>query len=316
MFLHFRPIEASEIPATCKLVDVSYSRMVKSLFGNSKRGRWPHYAESRVESYLQREPDGVRAGLLDGEIVSVCISRSFGRLGWFHTLAVHPSQQGKGLGRQVVQDAQDYLTGQGVSSIGLMTWPTALNNIGFYQSLGYRASGLSVHAYRRSHIALISGRSPFDVVLLSTLWGNTRVAALDAIRELCNEMLPGLDYTPWLIWAVKQQVGDVMLFGHQDRLVGLALCYTSYRSDWLEGKLLLMHPDLDDSERQWMLEHLRKWSAKQHRGSFGFPVDLMHADSAALFQGNDFRLFHDSMLDMVRGEPWPPSGVHLVRFSG
>jgi len=300
----------------CKLVDVSYGRKVKQLFGNSKRGRWLHYAESRVQSYLQREPEGVRTGLLGGEIVSVCVSRSFGCLGWFHTLAVHPSQQGEGLGMQVVQDAQDYLRGRGVSTIGLMTWPTALNNIGFYQSLGYRAAGLSVHAYRRSHIALVTGRSPFDVVMLSTLWGNTRVAALDAIRELFNEMLPGLDYTPWLIWAVKQRIGDVMLFGQQDRLVGLALCYTALRSDWLEGKLLLIHPDLDDAERLWIVEHVRKWSAKQQRGSFGFPIDLMCADSAALFQRNDFRLFHDSMLDMVRGGPWPVADLHLVRFSG
>ncbi len=300
----------------CKLVDISYARKVKQLFGNSKRGRWPHYAEAKVEGFVQREPEGVRAGLLDGEIISFCISRSFGSLGWFHTLAIDPSQQGQGLGRLAVQDAQSYLSGRGVSTIGLMTWPTALDNVGFYQSLGYHATGISVHAYRRSHIALVTGQSPFDVVILSTLWGNTRVAALDAIRELCHEMLPGLDYTPWLDWAVKQQIGDVMLFGQRDRLVGLALCYTAHRSDWLEGKLLLLHPDLDDVEHLWALEHLRKWSAKQHRGSFGFPVDLMRADSTALFQRNDFRLFHDSMLDMVRGETWPVSGVHLVRYSG
>ncbi len=316
MSLHFRPVIASEIPAICNLVDLSYARQVKALFGNSKRGRWVHYAESRVEASLQREPEGVRAGLLDGEIVSVCMARSCGRLGWFHTLAVHPTHQGKGVGREVVQDAEEYLTARGASTIGLMTWPTALDNVGFYQSLGYRADGLSVHAYRRSHVALVTGQSPFDVVMLSTLWGNTRVAGLDAIRELCDAILPGLDYTPWLIWAVKQGMGDVMLFGQQDKLAGLALFYTAQRSDWLEGKLLLIHPDVDDAERVWVLEHLRKWSAKQHRGSFGFPIDLMRADSAALFQQNDFRLFHDSMLNMIKGEDWQVSSVHLLRFSG
>ncbi len=107
-----------------------------------------------------------------------------------------------------------------------------------------------------------------------------------------------------------------MLFGQQDRLVGLALCYTAHRSDWLEGKLVLIHPDAGESEYLWVSEHLRKWAAKQHRGSFGFPLDLMHTESALLFQQNDFRLFHDSMLNMVRGVPWPLPGVHLVRFSG
>jgi ribosomal protein S18 acetylase RimI-like enzyme len=316
MSLHFRPIEASEIPALCKLVDVAYARQVKRLFGDSRRGRWVHYAESKVQTYHQREPEGVRVGLWDGDIVSVSVSRSFGSLGWFHTLAVHPQQQGSGMGRQAVQDAQDYLVGRGATIIGLMTWPAALDNIGFYQGLGYRAVGVSVYAYRRSHIALVTGRSPFDVVMLSALWGNTRVAAIEAIRELCADVLPGLDYTPWLLWAAKQRLGDVMLFGRQERLVGLGLCYTGQRSDWLEGKLLLIHPDTNDSERLWMLEHLRKWAAKSHRGSFGFPLDLMHADASALFQRNDFRLFHDSMLNMVRGEPWPLPGAHLVRFSG
>ena len=313
---HFRPIEASEIPIMCKLVDVAYARQVKRLFGNSQRGRWVHYAESKAQTYCQREPEGVRVGLLDGNIVSASVSRSFGSLGWFHTLAVHPQQQGNGIGRRAVEDAQDYLGARDATIIGLMTWPTSLDNIGFYQSLGYRAAGLSVYAYRRSHIALITGQSPFDVVLLSSLWGNNRVAAIETIRELCSDLMPGLDYTPWLIWAVKQRMGDVMLFGRQDRLVGLALFYTAHRSDWLEGKLLLSHPDISDSERLWMLEHLRKWAAKQHRGSFGFPLDLMNADSASLFQQNDFRLFHDSMLNMLRGEPWPLPGAHLVRFSG
>jgi len=300
----------------CKLVDVAYARQVNRLFGNSKRGRWAHYAESKVAAYLQQEPEGVRVGLVDGELVSVSVSRSFGSLGWFHSLAVHPQHQGNGLGRQTVQDAQDYLAARGATTIGLMTWPAAMDNIGFYQGLGYRAAGLSVYAYRRSHIALITGQSPFDVVMLSSLWGNNRVAAIETIRELCVDVMPGLDYTPWLIWMVKQRLGDVMLFGRQDRLVGLALCNTAHRSDWLEGKLLLSHPDTDDSERLWMLEHLRKWAAKQHRGSFGFPLDLMHADNASLLQRNDFRLFHDSMLNMLRGEPWPQPGAHLVRFSG
>lgn len=316
MNLIFRPLEASEIPALCKLVDVAYARQVKRLFGDSRRGRWLHYAESKVQAYHQREPEGLRVGLADGEIVSVSISRSFGSLGWFHTLAVHPRRQGDGLGRQAVRDAEDYLVARGAVVLGLMTWPAALDNIGFYQSLGYRAAGLSVYAYRRSHIALVTGQSPFDVVMLSALWGNTRVAAIEAVRELCADVLPGLDYAPWLTWTVKQRQGDVMLFGRQDRLVGLGLCYTAHRSDWLEGKLLLMHPDISEGERLWMLEHLRKWAAKQHRGSFGFPLDLMHAESASLFQHNGFRLFHDSMLNMVKGVPWPLPGAHLVRFSG
>ncbi|HEY52305.1 MAG TPA: GNAT family N-acetyltransferase, partial [Caldilineae bacterium] len=162
MNLLFRPIEASEIPALCKLVDIAYARQVKRLFGDSRRGRWVHYAESKVQTYQEREPEGVRVGLLAGEIVSASVSRSFGSLGWFHTLAVHPQHQSAGLGRQAVQDAEDYLTARGAAIIGLMTWPAALDNIGFYQSLGYRAAGLSVYAYRRSHIALVTGRSPFD----------------------------------------------------------------------------------------------------------------------------------------------------------
>lgn len=316
MKLHFRPIQEAEIPELCRLVDVAYSKQVRKLFGNTSRGRWPHYDESKVAGYRLREPGGVRVGLQEDRILAVNICRSNGSLGWFHSLAVHPDYQGKGLGKQAVWDAQDYFRQQGVRTIALMTWPTALANVGFYQGLGYRAVGLSVHAYRRSHVVLAPGESPFETAFLASLSTRDREAALAAIDALCDEILPGLRYGSWMNWTLDRDMGDVLLFGREEQLAGFALFYHRPKMDWLEGKLLVLAPDVSDEEKLWMFEHIRRWAVDLRRGSFGFSVDVMQPQIVDLLLKHDFRLFNESMLNMISGDLWPPQGTHLVRFSG
>ncbi len=316
MRLTFRPIRPDEITQASHLVDAAYAPQRRSLYGNTRLGHWQHYAEAKIESYVEREPEGVRVGLLDNDIVAFNVCRSYGRLGWFHTLAVHPHFQGRGLGQQAVADAEAYLTHRGVTAIALMTWPTAISNLAFYQRLGYRLRGLSVYAYRGTNTSIISGRSPFYATAYETVRTEERAWVEDAVRVLCQRIMPGLDYLPWLTWALEKDFAETLLFWRGQRLFALALAYFFPGTSWAEGKLLLIHPDLALPDHLWILEHIRFWAHAHGRDMFGLPVDLSSDFARQALLPYGFRFYPESMVNLVKGDDLPDPALHFVRFGG
>lgn len=315
MTLDIRQASEADVPAICAVIDASYTAQVQQLYGDSRRGRWAPYDPARVRILLGREPAGVRVGEWQGEIAAVCMSRSYGSLGWFHSLGIHPQVQRRGFGSQMVADAAAYLSGRGARSIGLMTWPDAIDNIGFYQRLGYGAVGLSAYAYRHTNAAAASGRAPVQARMLSSLAGGDIDAALIATLQLSTQVLPGLDYTAWLRWLLEHKAGDALLVWREEQLVALALAQTRPGNDWLDGRLLVISPQASSAEMAWTVEYLRRWALNHRFASFAFPVDLMAPGAANFCRELGWRLYGDSMLNLMAG-PWPPAGLHLLRFGG
>ena len=52
-------------------------------------------------------------------------------------VAVHPDRRGQGLGRQLMEFAENEAAKQGYSSLELYTHESMAENIGLYESLGY-----------------------------------------------------------------------------------------------------------------------------------------------------------------------------------
>ncbi len=316
MHLTFRPIRRDEIPKASQLVDAAYAPQIRNLYGNTRLGRWKHYEETRIASYVEREPNGVRVGLFHDEIITFNVCRSFGRLGWFHTLAVHPRFQGQGLGRQAVADAESYLASQGVSSIALMTWPTAIANLAFYLRLAYRLKGISVYAYREANTSLITGRSPFYASIYGEASADNPARINDAARVLMNRIMPGLDYLPWLAWALGKDFADTLLLWHGQQLYAMILAYFLPGTSWAEGKLMLIHPDLSLPDHLWILEHIRFWVHSRGRDAFGLPVDLSSDFARQVLLPYGFRFYPESMVNLVKGDDLPDPAFHFVRFGG
>lgn len=74
-------------------------------------------------------PDG---GLLGTLMVSHDVHR-----GWVYYLAVHPDEQGRGVGRRLMAVSERWLQARGVPKINLMVRKTNADSIGFYTALGY-----------------------------------------------------------------------------------------------------------------------------------------------------------------------------------
>lgn len=317
MRLSFRPIRPAEIPEASALVDAAYAPQVRELYGATPRGRWKHYDEAKITSYVKREPEGVRVGVLRGKVMTLNICRSYGSLGWFHTLAVHPDIQRRGAGKQALKDAERYLASQGASIIALMTWPTAVSNLAFYLGQGYRQGALSVYAYRPAETPIIhDGENPFVAQLLGASSQQEQDRAQNAIRALCQKITLGLDYTPWVTWAQTQLFAETLLLWKNGGLQALAITYFLPNQHWAEGKLLLLNPALSPTEQLWALEHLRLWARSQQRNIFGFSVEITSDFAQTALLAHGFRLFPETMVNMVKGDDLPDPALHFVRFGG
>lgn len=316
MNVQFRPLQHHEIKTFCQVVDKAYANKVRQLFGNSARGRWRHYDESRVEVYLSRETEGMRVGVMDDTIVTVCICRSYGSLGWFHTLAVHPQFQHQGLGMQAVADAEAYLSQQGARTIALMTWPDAIDNISFYQKQGYQPQGLSLNAIREVEPPISHDHNDMQMSLLSETPFTVQAKLIEQARRLSEALWPGLDYTPWLRWTQQQSSSDVMFFWQQEEMLGFAVAERYPRAKWLAVRLLLLAPEVTTALQVTAIAQLCAWAKRHHFEYFGFPLDMFDVPARDLLQQLGFRLFRDTMIDFSKGECRPHKGLHLVRYSG
>lgn len=70
-------------------------------------------------------------------IVATALVGHDGHRGWVYYVAVDPAHQGKGLGRIIMNAAEDWLRKTGIEKLMLMVRPenTAVRN--FYESIGY-----------------------------------------------------------------------------------------------------------------------------------------------------------------------------------
>ncbi|WP_420138712.1 GNAT family acetyltransferase [Sphingomonas sp.] len=83
-----------------------------------------------------------------GRIVGTAMIGYDGHRGWFYYLAVARSHRGTGLGRAIVTAAEQWLVGQGASTIRLMIRAENEQVAGFYRALGYEQGNLIVMGKR------------------------------------------------------------------------------------------------------------------------------------------------------------------------
>jgi len=69
-----------------------------------------------------------------------------GHRGWVYYLAVDPSKRHRGLGRRMMQEAEDWLRACGVVKLNLMIRHSNTPALGFYDRLGYENAEVMVLA--------------------------------------------------------------------------------------------------------------------------------------------------------------------------
>jgi ribosomal protein S18 acetylase RimI-like enzyme len=91
-----------------------------------------------IERKLKVNPDWFLIGVLEGKLVATCMVGYEGHRGWINYLAVDLNHQRKGIGRQMMEKAENILKAAGCPKINLQVRETNTEVIQFYKSIGYQ----------------------------------------------------------------------------------------------------------------------------------------------------------------------------------
>jgi ribosomal protein S18 acetylase RimI-like enzyme len=90
-----------------------------------------------IQRKLARDADLFLVGLVEGKIVASVMVGYEGHRGWINYLAVDPDQRGRGLGRLMMESAEERLADLGCPKINLQVRGNSNAVVDFYLSLGY-----------------------------------------------------------------------------------------------------------------------------------------------------------------------------------
>ena len=141
-----------------------------------------------------------------GRIAAFNLAHVSGREGWMGPLAVREEVQGQGLGQTIVRAGVEHLQQSGCTVIGLETMPRTMDNIGFYASLGFAPSRLTVTLTLE---AASSDAHPPE--LLSHGGSNERAAVVAECAEVAASLGAAGDYSRELELTLRYALGDTII---------------------------------------------------------------------------------------------------------
>jgi len=106
-----------------------------------------------IRRKLAVRPDLFLVGVLDGQVVGSVMAGYEGHRGWLNYLAVDPSRQRGGLGRQLVEAAELRLRAAGCPKVNLQVRRTNAGVIEFYRRIGYAEDDVVSLGKRLEHDA-------------------------------------------------------------------------------------------------------------------------------------------------------------------
>lgn len=101
---------------------------------------------------LQVGRDLFLVGVSDGALVATVMGGYDGHRGWINYLAVKPSEQGRGYGRQLVQAVEVLLKAMGCPKINLQVRAANTGIIDFYHGIGYTTDKVVSLGKRLGHL--------------------------------------------------------------------------------------------------------------------------------------------------------------------
>ncbi len=101
-----------------------------------------------IKRKLCEQPELFLIGELGGSVVATCMAGYEGHRGCIYYFGTHPDFQNKGIGKQMMSEAERLLLERGCPKINLMIRETNLEVIDFYENLGYKKDPVVVFGKR------------------------------------------------------------------------------------------------------------------------------------------------------------------------
>lgn len=92
---------------------------------------------SDIDRKLDADPDGFLVGEADGRVVGTVLVGYDGHRGWINYLAVDPISARAGIGRRLMDAAEQRLADLGCAKVNLQIRTSNLDAVRFYEAIGY-----------------------------------------------------------------------------------------------------------------------------------------------------------------------------------
>ena len=129
MTVRLRPATAADVPRLTELVDAAYGRFVERIGG-------PPQPMTRDYAEIVRDRD-VTVAESGGEIVALLVLAVTDEGFLIENVAVDPAHQGAGIGRLLLESAEEAAGATGFDSLYLYTHERITENVELYERIGY-----------------------------------------------------------------------------------------------------------------------------------------------------------------------------------
>lgn len=90
-----------------------------------------------LQTYLARNPGASQVAYAEGSLVGAVLAGHDGRRGYIYHLAVHPSQRGKGLGKELTRRSLDVLKQAGLQRVLILVASDNDSGRAFWERCGW-----------------------------------------------------------------------------------------------------------------------------------------------------------------------------------
>lgn len=167
------------------------------------------------------------AAKIDGKLVGTNFATTWGSVGFFGPLTIHPDYWDRGVGQSLMSPIMEVFAQQQIKHAGLFTFAQSQKHVGLYQKFGFWPRFLTAIMSRQ--VATATAGS--EVETFSQLSAESREQALESSRNLTNQIYQGLDVGKEILAVADQGLGDTVLIRDPAELVGLAICHCGEGSE-------------------------------------------------------------------------------------
>ena len=126
---------------------VSMDQNMEEIFGQVGPTTWQDRKRRAMEADVLTSPEGIFVAEEQGQVVGfvTCRLDFTTKIGWVVNMGVRPGQQGRGIGKQLLTQALDYLRSNGMEYAKIETLEQ--NEVGkvFYPKAGFREIARQIH---------------------------------------------------------------------------------------------------------------------------------------------------------------------------
>ncbi len=179
-----------------------------------------------VRGRFGTDPSGAIAAVDGGEVIGSNFMANWGSFGFFGPLTVNPTRWKQGIAKRLMEETMARFDAWRTKHAALFTFADSAQHQTLYQRFGFWPRFLTGIMHK-----VPSDSSMRSSARYSQLTRDQQPAALAEARDLCNELLEGLDVSIEIEGIAGQSQGETILIRSDSRLEGIALCHFGSESE-------------------------------------------------------------------------------------